>query len=188
MLAVLRNTAEAAVNGKGRSASHIATGAALVTGAVALSAIIAATHAPTPANPRIKADYDKLKQPSFKPPEKTFAAVWPPMFLLLTVSGLRIWNAPSSPERSRALGLWGAVQGLNALWMALGSNRLPAQTATAVVTLGTSVAYAHEAAKVDKLSSELVTPFLGWITFANLLTGEVLRLNRRKFQPAYSVH
>jgi benzodiazapine receptor len=54
--------------------------------------------------------------------------------------------------------------------------------------LGTSVAYAHEAAKVDKLSSELVTPFLGWITFANLLTGEVLRLNRRKFQPAYSVH
>ena len=78
MLAVLRNTAEAAVNGKGRSAGHIATGAALVTGAVALSALIAAANAPTPANPRVKADYDRLKQPGFKPPEKTFAVVWPP--------------------------------------------------------------------------------------------------------------
>jgi benzodiazapine receptor len=188
MLAVLRNAAEAAVNGKGRSASHIATGAALVTGAVALSALIAATHAPTRSNAQIKADYDRLKQPGFKPPEKTFAVVWPPMFLLLTVSGLRIWNAPASPERTKALGLWGVVQGLNALWMALGPKRLPAQTVTAVASLGTSLAYAREAAKVDKVSAELVTPFLGWITFANLLTGEVFRLNRRKFEPAYKLH
>jgi benzodiazapine receptor len=187
MLAALRNTAEAAVNGRGRSAHHIATGAALVTGAVALSALIAATHAPTRSNAAIKADYDKLKQPGFKPPEKTFAAVWPPLFLLLTVSGLRVWNAPASPERSKALGLWGAVQGLNAAWMALGPTRLPAQTATAALSLGASLAYAREAAKVDKVSAELVTPFLGWITFANVLTGEVFRLNFKKFQPAYSV-
>ncbi len=188
MLAALRHTAEAAVNGRGRSAGHIATRAALITRAVALSALIAATNAPTRSNAAIKADYDELEQPSFKPPEKTFAAVWPPLFLLLTVSGLRIWNAPASPDRTKALGLWGAVQGLNALWMALGPRRLPAQTATAAISLGTSLAYARQAAKVDKVSAELVTPFLGWITFANLLTGEVLRLNRRKFQPAYSMH
>jgi benzodiazapine receptor len=188
MLAVLRDAAETAVNGKDRSAGHIATGAALITGAVALSALIAATHAPTRTNVVVRKDYDKLKQPGFKPPEKTFATVWPPMFLLLTVSGLRVWNAPASPERTRALGLWGGIQGLNALWMVLGPNRLPAQTVTAVASLGTSLAYAREAAKVDKVSAELVTPFLGWITFANVLTGEVFRLNRGKFKAAYPVH
>lgn len=181
---IIRNVTEDAVNGHGRSTRHIATGVALVGGAVALSALIAAT----PSHPKIKAAYDKLEQPAFKPPAPVFSAVWPPLFGLLTLSGLRIWNAPPSAERSRALGFWGAIQGLNALWMALGPKRLALQTATAVATLGVSAAYAREAVRVDKAAAGMVTPFLGWITFANVLTADLLRLNRNRLTPAYSVH
>jgi tryptophan-rich sensory protein len=72
--------------------------------------------------------------------------------------------------------------------MALGPRHVPAQTVTAAASLGTSLAYARQSAKVDKVASELVTPFLGWISFASVLTGEVFRLNRKKFEPAYRVH
>ena len=113
--------------------------------------------------------------------------VWPPLFVLLTLSGLRVWNAPSSRERTKALGLWGAVQGLNALWMALGPRRLPLQVATAVTTLSLSAAYARHAGRVDRPAAQMVAPYLGWIAFANLLTGELLRLNRDRFEHGHAI-
>ena len=54
----------------------------------------------TPDHPDVKRAYDRLEQPGFKPPRKVFSLVWPPLFLALTVSGLRIWNAPPSQART----------------------------------------------------------------------------------------
>ena len=48
--------------------------------------------------------------------------------------------------------------------------------------------FAQQAAKVDRASAGLVAPYLGWIGFANLLTGELFRLNHNRLTPAYSVH
>ena len=178
MLDAVRDTLDVVANSRGRPTSHLATGAALTAGAVLVSALIAARNAPTPAHPAVKRAYDALRQPSFKPPRKAFAIVWPPLFLLLTISGIRVWNAPDSPERTRALGLWGGIQVLNAVWMALGPRRLEMQVAAAAASLGVSVAYAREAAKVDPPAAGVIAPFLGWIGFANVLTGELCRLNR----------
>lgn len=180
MLQSVRETVDVVANSRGRSSSHLATGAALTVGAVLLSALIAAKSAPTREHPAIKRAYDALRQPSFKPPAKTFSVVWPPLFVLLTISGLRVWNAPDSPDRTHALRLWGGVQALNAIWMALGPRRLALQVATAAASLAASSAYAREAAKVDGPAAGLVTPFLGWIGFANVLTEELWRLNRPK--------
>lgn len=182
MFDAAQDAARGLVNGRGRSSGHIAAGLALCAGAVLASALIARRNAPTDDHPDIKARYDRLRQPSVAPPRKTFALVWPPLFLMLTLSGVRIWNAPDSPARTRAMGLWGAVQGLNALWMALGPRRLPAQVATAAASLWASAAYAHEAAKVDRTAAGLVAPFLGWITLAGVLTTELFRLNQQDGQ------
>jgi len=180
MLQEARNAVDVVANSRGRSSSHLATGAILTVSAVLISALVAERHAPTPSHPAVKRAYDALRQPSFQPPKKTFAVVWPPLFLLLTLSGLRVWNAPPSPERTRALYLWGAIQGLNAVWMALGPKRLTSQVGAAVASLGVSAAYAREAAKVDPPAVGAIAPFLGWIGFANVLTGELWRLNRPK--------
>jgi len=175
-----RHAVDRLANSHGRSGAHIATGLVLTGGAVLLSAIIAARHAPSPDNPDIKHDYDKLKQPGFKPPRAAFALIWPPLFMALTVSGLRVWNAPRSAARTQALTLWGMVQAFNALWMALGPRRLGGQLTTAVASLGTAMAYAWRARRVDAPAAGMVAPYLGWIGFANVLTEELWRRNVAK--------
>jgi len=173
----VRSAFDKAANSEGRSVRHIVTGLALTAGAVLASAAVSGLSAPTKLNPKAKAAYDALAKPSFAPPRETFALIWPPLFLALTISGLRVWNAPPSRARSQALGLWGAVQGLNALWMALGPRRLGAQFAAAMASFAASAAYVWRARAVDRPASNLVAPYLGWISFANALTGEFWRKN-----------
>ncbi|MGI9168560.1 MAG: TspO/MBR family protein [Caulobacteraceae bacterium] len=166
-------------NSRGQTARHVIAGLALTAAAVAISAAIARRNAPTDDNPEIQAAYDGLKRPAFQPPKAVFGIVWPPLFMALTLSGLRLWNAPTSPARTRALSLWTAIQGLNALWMALGPRRLGGQLTTAVATLGTAVAYALEARRIDAPAAGLAAPYLGWVGLANILTEELWRKNRR---------
>lgn len=180
MTSAVREAVDNLANSQGRSVKHLLVGLSLTAGAVLGSAVIARLNAPTPDNPKVKARYDRLAQPALQPPPKAFAMIWPPLFLALTVSGLRIWNAPKSPARTQALTLWGVVQALNALWMALGPSRLGGQLATAVTTLGTAAAYAWRARKVDPPSANLVAPYVGWIGFANVLTEELWRKNTPK--------
>lgn len=180
MTSVVRGAVDKLANSRGRSMQHLLIGLGLTASAVLGSAIIARLNAPTPDNPKVKAAYDRLEQPAMQPPPKAFSVIWPPLFLALTASGLRIWNAPKSPARSQALTLWGVVQALNALWMALGPRRLGGQLATAVATLGTAGAYVWRARKVDPPSANLVAPYVGWIGFANVLTEELWRKNATK--------
>jgi tryptophan-rich sensory protein len=176
----VKHDAAAVTGGRGRGVEHVLAGLALTAGAVLASALIARRNAPTDSNPEVKASYDALRRPAFQPPPAVFGIVWPPLFMALTLSGLRLWNAPPSRARTRALSLWTAIQALNALWMALGPRRLGGQLTTAVATLGTAAAFAVEARKVDAPASNLAAPYVGWIGFANILTGELWRLNRHR--------
>lgn len=172
-----RDAVDDIANSRGRSTRHLMVGLGLTVGAVLASALIARANSPIPDNPDVEHYYERLKKPGFSPPKAAFAIIWPPLFLALTLSGLRVWNAPSSPERTQALTLWGTVQALNAVWMALGPRRLGGQLTAAVVSLGTSAAYAWRARRVDAPAAGMVTPYIGWIGFANVLTGELWRRN-----------
>ncbi len=173
-----RQSLDSLANSRGRTARHVAAGLGLTAGAVLISAAIARRNAPIDGNPEIQAQYGALKRPAFQPPKAVFGIVWPPLFMALTLSGLRLWNAPASAARTRALTLWTAIQGLNALWMALGPRRLGGQLTTAVATLGTAAAYALEARRIDAPAAGLAAPYLGWIGLANILTEELWRKNR----------
>ena len=173
----VRGAVDSLANSGGRSTQHILVGLGLTAGAVALSALVARFNAPAPDNLEVYSDYEELEQPALKPPPKVFAMVWPPLFMALTLSGLRIWNAPRSAARTQALTLWGTVQGLNAIWMALGPRRLGGQLATAVASLGTAGAYVWRARKVDPPAASMVAPYVGWIGFANVLSEELWRKN-----------
>ena len=173
----VRGAVDSLANSRGRSTQHILVGLGLTVGAVALSALVARMHAPTPDNPEVYSDYEALEQPAIKPPSKVFAVVWPPLFMSLTLSGLRIWNAPASAARTQALTLWGTVQALNAVWMALGPKRLGGQLTAAVASLGTAAAYVWRAKQVDGPAAGMVAPYVGWIGFANVLTEELWRKN-----------
>jgi benzodiazapine receptor len=174
----VRGAVDSLANSRGRSTTHLLVGLGLMAAAVAVSGLIARANAPTADHPKIYAAYQALEHPRFTPPRPIFLYVWPPLFLALTMSGLRIWNAPNSPARAQALTLWGVIQGLNALWMALGPRRLASQLATAIATLGAAAIYLWRAGRVDAPAAGIVTPYVGWIGFANVLTEELWRKNR----------
>jgi tryptophan-rich sensory protein len=176
----VRGAVDSLANSRGRSTEHLLIGLGVTAAAVLGSAIVARMNAPTEDNPKAYAAYAALEQPAFTPPRSVFSLVWPPLFLALTVSGLRIWNAPRSPARTQALTLWGVVQALNALWMALGPGRLGGQLAAAVTSLCTSLAYVWRARQVDPPAARMVAPYVGWIGFANVLTEELWRKNAAK--------
>ena len=173
----VRGAVDSLANSRGRSTEHLLIGLGLTAAAVLGSALVARRKAPTRDNPEVFAEYEALYQPALKPPRPVFSLIWPPLFLALTISGLRIWNAPRSPARNQALTLWGVVQLLNAVWMALGPRRLSGQLVTALSSLGTSAAYVWRARKVDPPAAGMVAPYVGWIGFANVLTEELWRKN-----------
>lgn len=165
----VRGAVDSLANSRGRSTQHILIGLGLTVGAVAISALVARMNAPED-DYEVYSDYEEPVLIEAKPASKVFATLWPPLFMALTLSGLRIWNAPKSAARTQALTLWGTVQALNAVWMALGPKRLGGQLAAAIASLGTAGAYVWRARQVDPPSANLVAPYVGWMGFANVLT------------------
>ncbi|MBA3812073.1 MAG: tryptophan-rich sensory protein [Caulobacteraceae bacterium] len=157
------------VDGRNPALGQVAAGLALTAVAVLISAMIAG-----PGGGRVDGEYDPAR-PAFQPPKPVFGLAWPPLFIALTLSGLRLWNAPASRARTRALTLWTVIQGLNALWMALGPRRLGGRLTAAVAAVGTAAAYAVEARKVDAPAGSLAGPYIGWIGLANVLTEHLWR-------------
>jgi benzodiazapine receptor len=166
------------INARGRSGAHVAAGIAICAGAVLASALVAYGAAPRKTDVVDKARMASLDKPGFQPSEKTLSAVWPPMSLLLTLSGLRVWNAADAPARTRALGFWALIQGLHAVSMLWNAKQQTAQLATNLAMMGAGLAYAADAKKVDPPSATIVAPYVSWMAFANLLTEELWRRNK----------
>lgn len=178
MLDAATEKAEDFLNSHGRAPGHVAAGVAVCVAAAAITALIAWKRSPTHANPDLEREFDRLDKSAMEPPKSAYSLLWPALFSVMTLSALRIWNAPSGPERTRALTLWGGLQGLNAVWMFLRPSQRLAQVAAAVSTFLATALYARAAKRVDARSARLVAPYAGWVSFANLLNTEVWRKNR----------
>lgn len=157
---------EDTLNAEGRSAGHVAFGAAICIGAVALSALLA--HRSEPG------DFQRGVERHTDADAKGLSQVWPALFSITTLAALRIWNAPASPERTRALTLWGASQVLNGAWTAASSRHRLLQLLGGLATAVLTAAYAREARHVDPKSGAMATPMAG-MAIGNLVTGEVWR-------------
>jgi len=99
----LRGAVESLADGRGRLARHVLVGLTLTAGAVAAAAWLARVSRRKDTLPEAYSDYEDPTAPissqprSAKPP---FSMLWPPLFLALTLSGLRIWNPPKNPART----------------------------------------------------------------------------------------
>jgi translocator protein len=171
----LRDGVDRVANSRGRDLHHVGVGVLIVGGALLASALIGryAQH---------EAEVEEEDRAVDEEPRQ-LSAVWPPLFLALTVSGFRIWNAPPSSRRSFALGLWTAVQGLNLFLLAFGPKRLGGQTAVALAATGGALAYSKMAQRVDRGAASLVTPFVGWGSIATLVADNLRGLPKRKTHP-----
>ncbi len=155
--------------------AHAAMGLALAAGAVLASVLVAHAHQQSQVDDQYDGEYAELVEPAFKPKRAVFGLIWPPLMMAMTLSGLRVWNAAPSPQRTRALTLWSLVQGFNTVWMAAGTKRLGGQVTASVASLAAGGAYALAASKVEAPASALAAPYLGWMGLANLITDQVSR-------------
>lgn len=146
-----------------QSVRPVLTGVAIAAAAVGVSALLARSLAPPEDSVEAYSDYDAPHAPGEKPKRTLFGVVWAPAFLVLTLSGLRIWFAPRSPARTQALTLWGLTQALNAAWMALGPARLGGTLATAIASAGSAGAFAWRARRVDITAARMAAPYLAWL-------------------------
>lgn len=147
---------QAAINAKGRSGRHVALGLLLCAGAIGATAVIAAIK-PQPVAPGAPR----------QPRASLGRAIWPALFSVTTIAALRVWNAPESPARTRALSLWGGLQGLNAMWMLLRPKDRITQIAATLSTVTLTAIYARAAQDVDVKAGEMVAP-AGWAGLAGL--------------------
>lgn len=123
--------------------------------------------------------YRSLDKPVFQPPPWVFGPVWTVLYGTIAYAGYRVWKAPASPERTRALALWGTQLALNAAWTPLffGARRPKAALADMAALDVAAAAFAAQAAKVDRSAAIAVAPYLAWISFASVLNGSIVAKN-----------
>ncbi|HEX4422266.1 MAG TPA: TspO/MBR family protein [Kofleriaceae bacterium] len=123
--------------------------------------------------------YHKLAKPAGQPPDRLFGPMWAVLYGTIAYSGWRIWKAPPSPERSRALGLWAGQLALNGAWTPLffGARR-PRSALVDIVALDAAAGmYADAAEKVDRTAALAIVPYLTWLGYATYLNGGIVARN-----------
>lgn len=153
--------------------------AAIVAGALAVSAILGRRNAPDRSHPGIRRWYKRLDKPAFTPPDAAFGAVWPAVETGLAIGGYRVLRQPASGSHNLAIGLWLVNVGMIGGWTELFFRRreLGASTLASGAMIATGAGYAAVATKIDRPAAGLAIPFVAWLGFATLLADQVWRRN-----------
>jgi translocator protein len=168
------------LNSHGRGVAHVALGVAVCAAIAGGTALLAIKRAP-PAAPVEK--ITAADGATVKPSKQTLSLLLPALFSLSSLSALRIWNAPSSSRRTRALALWGVMQGVNAALVWLAPKRRSAQLAGALATAGVTAAYSETAKRIDPKAAGMVAPYAGLMSFTSAMAGDIRR-SREQHDPA----
>lgn len=130
--------------------------------------------------PAIKTWYAHLKKPSFNPPGWIFGPVWSVLYLMIAVSGWRIWQNKGETDVSGAMLFYGLQLGLNCLWSFLFFGIKNPRFAfyeifLLWVSIGCTILVFFP---LDMPAALLLIPYWAWVSFASLLNFSIWRLNR----------
>jgi tryptophan-rich sensory protein len=153
---------------------------ALFGGATAAAAYFGSRY--SVKDPETRDWYDRLDKPNYTPPEYVFPIVWPALYSLMAYSAWRVWQAPPSRHRSKALKLWMTQLMSNAKWSKLFFGEHDPEAALLdVISLEALIgAYIGAAYKADPVAAYAFVPYLGWTTFAAVLNGDIVRRNSNR--------
>lgn len=123
---------------------------------------------------------DAIPKSSLTPPDAVFPIVWSILFALLGIGAARIYLAPPSPERTRALRLFAAQLAVNFLWSPIYFNLQAFGLAFFwLLLLWVLILLMIRAfAKVDDCAAWMQLPYLLWVSFAGYLTLVTWLMNR----------
>jgi translocator protein len=145
--------------------------------ATAAAGAYGARFGPSPSHRATRLWYATRRTSRLNPPPVVFAPVWTALYALIAVAGWRVYRAPRSRARTRALALWSAQLILNAAWTPLffGRRRPGAALVDLVAMFAATAGFSATARTVDPIASRLMYPYLGWTAFAGYLNAVVAR-------------
>jgi tryptophan-rich sensory protein len=123
--------------------------------------------------------YSSLTLPALQPPGPVFGIAWTILYTLLGLAAARLWVAPPSPARRRALALFALQLLLNLAWSPLffSAQQIAPALALIVAILLAAILATLAARRVDGLAPWLMLPYLVWLGFALMLNWRILALN-----------
>jgi len=123
--------------------------------------------------------YERLKKPSWRPPNRLFGPVWTVLYLMIAVAGWLVWRDAGFANAGLALAVYAAQLLLNAAWTPLffGLHRPDLGFADIVLVWISIVLTIVFFYPIDAVAALLLVPYLAWVTFASALNFAVWRLN-----------
>ncbi len=123
--------------------------------------------------------YERLRKPSWRPPNRLFAPVWTILYLMIAVAGWLIWREARFAGASLPLALYALQLVLNGSWSPLvfGLHRLDLGFVDIVLVWVSIVATIVLFYPIHVGAALLLVPYLAWVTFAAVLNFAVWRLN-----------
>uniref|UniRef100_A0A7C4CAW5 Tryptophan-rich sensory protein n=1 Tax=candidate division WOR-3 bacterium TaxID=2052148 RepID=A0A7C4CAW5_UNCW3 len=125
--------------------------------------------------------YQELSKPAFSPPNWLFGPAWTVLYLLMGIAAFLVWRLGwGTPGVRIALAAFLGQLLLNALWSLLFFGlRSPLAGMVEIVVLWLAVGLTIVLfARVSIAAGLLLLPYIGWVTFAAVLNGAILALNR----------
>lgn len=125
--------------------------------------------------------YEKLRQPSFRPPNWLFGPVWTLLYALMGISAYLVYQNRQLPLAKVGLIFFLIQLALNAIWTPLffGAKKLDwafFEIAFMWVFIVLSVVYFFV---IVPLAGWLMLPYIVWVSFASLLNYSIWQLNKR---------
>jgi tryptophan-rich sensory protein len=125
--------------------------------------------------------YPSLEKPSFNPPGSVFGPVWTTLYLMMGIAEYIVSQHDGDKEvKQQAQSLFALQLGMNVGWSFLFFKlRSPlAALIELIVLLGAIIATIAAFARISRLATALLVPYLLWSTFAAILNASIWRLNR----------
>lgn len=125
--------------------------------------------------------YAGLNKPFFNPPSWIFAPVWNALYIMMGVAVFLVWRRMDAGAPAKAgLLAFAAQLILNAIWSPIFFGARSILGAFIVIVLllqaiGITIFLFY---KVSKPAAALLVPYILWISFATVLNGSLLYLNR----------
>lgn len=130
--------------------------------------------------PSISTWYTTLNKPSFNPPNWIFGPVWTTLFILMGIAAFLIWNEglKKKPVKN-ALAIFVVQLVLNFFWsLVFFGWHMPVLAFAEIIVLWIMILLTiTKFRKLSKTASNLLIPYLAWVSFAAILNLSVAVLN-----------
>lgn len=130
----------------------------------------------------VKTWFLTLEKPFFNPPSWLFAPVWTLLYIMMGIAFGLIWSSDFKDKQivKKAMIIFGIQLALNALWSILFFGLCnPFLALIEIVLLWLFILETIKVFKpINNLASQLLYPYLVWVSFATVLNASIWWLNR----------